>query len=1007
MKSKTKYIAMAALLALPLIGSCGKKESSSSSSSSSSSAPLPTYEVKFVNYDNALLQTVSVEEGKAAVYTEATPTRPADDQYTYTFKGWDKADDLKVVKSSFTTKALYDSAVNEYQVTFTSRDVKVFDEKEPYGTAFSTIKPADPAEYFSEDERTHYTFKGWDINNDGAVDALPTTVTGTFAAVAIFDSVQRFKVTFFDDDHTTVLKAATFIDKGATAIAPENPTKASTEQYSYAFKEWNPSTLTNIQADTDFVAVYTATIQSYTITFTGYYADNSTSEADTRTVVRTQEYGTMVGNEIPTVVDYTDGKTVKQEFQYLWKIGDSLYTAANLASMKLTGNVTATADYKRTAIYSVTFHNYNDTASVLEYYDDGEYIGGSWTWATEVKALATRSNTAQYTYSLKGVSLTKDTADDGSAEVLDTSYAITANTDVYMVWARSVNSYSITYTVDGSTTKTSASIAYGTKVDPNAVAPSGAFNKSTATTGTTGTHDRLDGWTIGGVTYAIGETFTITGNVTAIASYSSNVTYYEEYLNGNGGYVRPASQASGGSQKKSVYFDADKTCADNLKKYVASYSDTTNGNYAFANWKSVENNTTALTYKPTAADQNFCACWNITNITNLGVNFLNESANGLYYKTGDDQLWGVGDYDTDNDFLFIDGSTRQYTRLVSQGLGAYYNNNSSLTYSMGSKGGIADYFVKGGTANHNVFTLGTNSKLYVQGMNNHGCLGLGTATMASSPTAATGSIASVTIKYIATEAGGTLVADTNNDLWYAGYRNGTDLTTFTKIYTHGNWDSVVGLYADQHASETSPKFLILKNNSNLNNNLVYAFGAAGTHKYTNESAWIDTPTYMDPLTDSERTTYGDIQDLRINDEFVMAITSKAGIVYWGHDRVGGSDLYPVNHKVVSLSGVSMSDYRGMSATIDAGAFLFNGKLGVFGNNTNYRLGATGTYTTTAGVVSVASTATDISFLTDTGTALAFLDQDGIYAYGSYANTLYGAKYTKIVGSANYRYLETY
>lgn len=114
MKSKTKYIAMAALLALPLIGSCGKKESSSSSSSSSSSAPLPTYEVKFVNYDNALLQTVSVEEGKAAVYTEATPTRPADDQYTYTSKGWDKADDLKVVKSSFTTKALYDSAVNEY-----------------------------------------------------------------------------------------------------------------------------------------------------------------------------------------------------------------------------------------------------------------------------------------------------------------------------------------------------------------------------------------------------------------------------------------------------------------------------------------------------------------------------------------------------------------------------------------------------------------------------------------------------------------------------------------------------------------------------------------------------------------------------------------------------------------------------------------------------------------------------------------------------------------------------
>ncbi len=47
-----------------------------------------TYTILFVNWDNALLQTLSVTEGELPVYTEAPPTRPDDEQYTYTFIGW-------------------------------------------------------------------------------------------------------------------------------------------------------------------------------------------------------------------------------------------------------------------------------------------------------------------------------------------------------------------------------------------------------------------------------------------------------------------------------------------------------------------------------------------------------------------------------------------------------------------------------------------------------------------------------------------------------------------------------------------------------------------------------------------------------------------------------------------------------------------------------------------------------------------------------------------------------
>lgn len=51
------------------------------------STPI-TYTILFVNWDNALLQTLNITEGELPVYTEATPIRPDDEQYTYTFIGW-------------------------------------------------------------------------------------------------------------------------------------------------------------------------------------------------------------------------------------------------------------------------------------------------------------------------------------------------------------------------------------------------------------------------------------------------------------------------------------------------------------------------------------------------------------------------------------------------------------------------------------------------------------------------------------------------------------------------------------------------------------------------------------------------------------------------------------------------------------------------------------------------------------------------------------------------------
>ncbi len=51
----------------------------------------PTYTITFANWDGATLQSSQVEEGTLPLYTGATPERPEDEQYIYTFNGWSPA----------------------------------------------------------------------------------------------------------------------------------------------------------------------------------------------------------------------------------------------------------------------------------------------------------------------------------------------------------------------------------------------------------------------------------------------------------------------------------------------------------------------------------------------------------------------------------------------------------------------------------------------------------------------------------------------------------------------------------------------------------------------------------------------------------------------------------------------------------------------------------------------------------------------------------------------------
>ena len=70
------------------------------------------YHVTFQNYDGTVLYEVDVLEGDTAVYQGQTPKKPADDDYTYSFNGWDKT--LTNIGCNITAVATYEATLIEW-----------------------------------------------------------------------------------------------------------------------------------------------------------------------------------------------------------------------------------------------------------------------------------------------------------------------------------------------------------------------------------------------------------------------------------------------------------------------------------------------------------------------------------------------------------------------------------------------------------------------------------------------------------------------------------------------------------------------------------------------------------------------------------------------------------------------------------------------------------------------------------------------------------------------------
>jgi len=124
------------------------------------------YEVKFVNYDNTVLDTQYVVLGGSAVDPVtrennpiATPTRPMTTSTIFTFKGWDST--FTMITGATTITATYSETTREYTVRWYNGDNLVQTKKVLYGGE-ATYDGETPTDTSMEQYLTYRLFDGWD-----------------------------------------------------------------------------------------------------------------------------------------------------------------------------------------------------------------------------------------------------------------------------------------------------------------------------------------------------------------------------------------------------------------------------------------------------------------------------------------------------------------------------------------------------------------------------------------------------------------------------------------------------------------------------------------------------------------------------------------------------------------------------------------------------------------------------------------------------------------------------
>ena len=134
------------------------------------------YNVKFTNYDGSILQEETLEYGALPVYKGEVPTREKTDEYTYTFKNWNK--EITEVTDNEIYIATYTETKNNYTVIYMDGETEYTRKEVNYGETVSE-------EVINKD---HNIYRGWTL--EGNIYDFNTPVTKNITIKSSFELVE-------------------------------------------------------------------------------------------------------------------------------------------------------------------------------------------------------------------------------------------------------------------------------------------------------------------------------------------------------------------------------------------------------------------------------------------------------------------------------------------------------------------------------------------------------------------------------------------------------------------------------------------------------------------------------------------------------------------------------------------------------------------------------------------------------------------------------------------------
>lgn len=298
------------------------------------SVPRP-YLVTFKNWDGSILQQGEVNYGSKPPYEAETPTKAADETYTYSFSQW--SPEITEVKGEQTYEAQFNKTYIEYKIEWKDQYGTTLRESEykHYGDTVSyTPNPSKESSI-----STDYTFNGW--------KPAIAKVTGDQVYVAQYkESVRQYTIKFIDWDKKPLNgegEKYNYNTKASSITRPSNPSRTG-----WTFTGWG--TIVDVTGDATYQAQYS--INTYTITFKGW---TDFEGKVVKTIPVSAEYGKKVN--IPSGIQRTGYKFLK------WK-GDIPST------MPASNDLVFEAEYQ-ILTFDITFNKNNGESSVTKTYNYG------------------------------------------------------------------------------------------------------------------------------------------------------------------------------------------------------------------------------------------------------------------------------------------------------------------------------------------------------------------------------------------------------------------------------------------------------------------------------------------------------------------------------------------------------------------------------------------------------------------------------------------------------------